>query len=131
MGDCRTGRLFDCEVPQHAAFRDGLPFCDFGVSAACVPVAFFVVGIPGIALAIVVKLTLLEPIRGMSDAMQSTKLEQPPLIQTVKTLLSNKTLLHIAMGGALTSFVGYGLGQWLPAYFIRWHEMGVAETGSH
>lgn len=94
-------------------------------------VAFFVVGVPGVLLAIFVKTTILEPIRGMSDAIQNVKLEQPPLVETLKTLLSNKTLLHIAMGGALTSFVGYGLGQWLPAYFIRWHGMGIAETATY
>jgi MFS family permease len=37
----------------------------------------------------------------------------------------------VAMGGALTSFVGYGLGQWLPAYFIRIHEFGIAETATY
>jgi len=35
------------------------------------------------------------------------------------------------MGGALTSFVGYGLGQWLPAFFIRIHGMGIAETATY
>jgi MFS family permease len=94
-------------------------------------VAFFVVGIPGILLAIVVKMTLLEPIRGMSDAVQAGQPEQPPLGFTLKILLGNKTLVHISMGGALTSFVGYGLGQWLPAYFIRWHGMGIAETATY
>jgi MFS family permease len=94
-------------------------------------VAFFVVGVPGILLAILVKTTLLEPIRGMSDAVQTGAPVQPPLGVTIKTLLGNRTLVHIAMGGALTSFVGYGLGQWLPAYFIRWHGMGIAETATY
>lgn len=92
--------------------------------------AFFLVGLPGIALAFLVKLTIQEPIRGMSDANPISG-DQPPLLDTMKHLLRNKTLLHIAMGGALTSFVGYGLGQWLPAYFIRIHEMGIAETATY
>lgn len=94
-------------------------------------VAFFVVGIPGIALALLVKLTLREPIRGMSDKIVSKNVEQPPLIATLKILLANKTMVHIAMGGALTSFVGYGLGQWMPAYFIRIHGLGIAETATY
>jgi predicted MFS family arabinose efflux permease len=93
--------------------------------------AFFLVGIPGIALAFLVKMTIREPIRGMSDPTTSTATEQLPLIATMKHLLKNRTLLHVAMGGALTSFVGYGLGQWLPAYFIRIHEMGIAETATY
>ena len=94
-------------------------------------VAFFVVGVPGVLLAIFVKWLILEPIRGMNDAGGAAHGEQPPLVPTLKTLLSNKTLVHIAMGGALTSFVGYGLGQWLPAYFIRIHDMGIAETATY
>lgn len=93
--------------------------------------AFLVVGIPGVLLAVVLKLTVMEPIRGMSDPSGAGKQPQPPLLPTIKTLLSNKTILHIAMGGALTSFVGYGLGQWLPAFFIRLHSMGLAETATY
>jgi len=93
--------------------------------------AFFVVGIPGVALAVLVKMTLEEPLRGMSDPLTSKGQDQPSLSEALKTLLGNRTLVHIAMGGALTSFVGYGLGQWLPAYFIRVHEMGIAETATY
>jgi predicted MFS family arabinose efflux permease len=94
--------------------------------------AFFLVGIPGIVLAALVKLTVLEPLRGMSDANQAgTPAEQPALGETLGTILRNKTIVHIAMGGAMTSFVGYGLGQWLPAHFMRLHDMGIAETATY
>jgi MFS family permease len=93
--------------------------------------AFLVVGLPGLALALLFKLTVKEPIRGMSDPEGTAGQGQPPLLPTIKTLLTNKTIMHIAMGGALTSFVGYGLGQWLPAFFIRLHEMGLAETATY
>lgn len=93
--------------------------------------AFFIVGIPGIFLALLVKTTVREPLRGMSDPHGSAPTEQPPLGSTIATLLRNRTILHLAMGGALTSFVGYGLGQWLPAMFIRIHGMGVAETATY
>lgn len=93
--------------------------------------AFLLVGIPGILLAILVKLSIIEPVRGMSDTARRQTQEQLPLAMTLKTLLANRTMVHIAMGGALTSFVGYGLGQWLPAYFIRIHGMGLAETATY
>ncbi|MDZ7671071.1 MAG: MFS transporter [Gammaproteobacteria bacterium] len=94
-------------------------------------VAFLVVGLPGIALAIAFKLTIQEPVRGMSDVAGKPETGQLPLISTIRTLLSNRTMLHMAMGGALTSFVGYGLGQWLPAMFIRIHGLGVGETATY
>ena len=94
--------------------------------------AFLIVGVPGVLLAVFFKFLVREPIRGMSEpGGQAAATEQPPFFHTVKTLLSNRTMLHLAMGGALTSFVGYGLGQWLPAYFIRLHDMGLAETATY
>ncbi len=69
--------------------------------------------------------------RGMSDATKASSSEQPPMGETFRTLLRNRTIVHLAMGGALTSFVGYGLGQWMPAFFIRIHEMGIAETATY
>ncbi|MEQ8484395.1 MAG: MFS transporter [Pseudomonadales bacterium] len=98
--------------------------------------AFYLVGLPGIALAVIFKLSVREPLRGMSDAAAPAgaapvSTAQPPLIPTLRTLLRNKTMVHLAMGGALTSFVGYGLGQWLPAFFIRTHGLGVAETATY
>ncbi|MEM9621951.1 MAG: MFS transporter [Pseudomonadota bacterium] len=94
-------------------------------------VAFFVVGLPGILLAVLVKMSIREPLRGMSDPAGTVVQAQPPMAETLKTLMANKTIVHLAMGGALTSFVGYGLGQWLPAYFIRIHGMGLAETATY
>jgi predicted MFS family arabinose efflux permease len=93
--------------------------------------AFFLVGLPGVALAVVFKLSVREPIRGMSDALSRAPQALPPLGATIRTLLGNRTMVHIAMGGALTAFVGYGLGQWLPAFFIRTHGLGVGETATY
>ena len=95
--------------------------------------AFFLVGVPGIALALLFKLTVREPLRGMSDPRrdENAAAEQPPLGETLRTLLARRTLVHLAMGGALTSFVGYGLGQWMPAFFMRIHGMGIAETATY
>ncbi len=93
--------------------------------------AFFIVGLPGILLAVAFKLTVREPLRGLSDGTSGAATEQPPLRETLPVLLKNRTIMHMAMGGAMTSFVGYGLGQWLPAFFIRVHEMGIAETATY
>jgi predicted MFS family arabinose efflux permease len=93
--------------------------------------AFYLVGLPGIVLALLFRLTVREPPRGMSEGGTAAAAAQPALGDTLRTLLGNRTLVHIAMGGALTSFVGYGLGQWLPAYFMRIHGMGIAETATY
>ena len=93
--------------------------------------AFLLVGVPGVVLAVVFKLAVREPLRGMSEpGGAQVSVQPPPFLHTVRTLLGTRTMLHLAMGGALTSFVGYGLGQWLPAYFIRLHGLGLAETAT-
>ncbi|MBX3705363.1 MAG: MFS transporter [Pseudomonadales bacterium] len=92
--------------------------------------AFFLVGVPGILLAIVFRLTVREPVRGMSDPA-SAPLSQPPLGETLRTLVRNRTMAHLALAGALTAFVGFGLAQWLPAFFIRTHGLGIAETATY
>lgn len=94
-------------------------------------IAFFVVGVPGILLALIVKFTIREPLRGMNDIGHVAEQEQPPLGETLRTLAQNKTLFHVAMGGALTAFAGYGIGQWMPAFFIRIHGLGIAETATY
>lgn len=94
-------------------------------------IAFLVVGIPGILLAFVVKLTLREPIRGMSDPQQALKPDALPLLDTLHLLVKNRTLIHLAIGAGLTSFLVYGLGQWMPAYFIRVHKISLAEAATY
>jgi len=93
--------------------------------------AFVLVGVPGILLAVILKLTVREPLRGMSDHTPRDDSAQPSLVESLSILLRQRTMLHLAMGGALTSFVGYGLGQWLPAFFIRIHGLGIAETATY
>jgi predicted MFS family arabinose efflux permease len=93
--------------------------------------AFLLVGVPGVILAILFRLSVREAPRGMSDAAPANTQPQPPLGATIRTLVHNRTMVHLAMGGALTAFGGYALGQWLPAFFIRTHGLGVAETATY
>ena len=52
-------------------------------------IAFFVVGIPGIILAIIFRFTVQEPKRGQAEGRADTK-EQPSIIETAKYLLNKK-----------------------------------------
>jgi MFS family permease len=81
-------------------------------------VAFFVVGVPGIILAILVKLSLREPIRGMSEGRADTA-PHPTVKETFTFLWSKRSFRHLAFGGGLTAFVGYGVVTWVPSFLIR------------
>ena len=93
-------------------------------------VAFLVVGLPGILLALLVQFTVKEPPRGHSEALQSEA--KPPRFWTVVGFMwRNPTLRHIVIAGALVSFAGYASVIWVPIYLVRIHEMGTGEVGSY
>lgn len=90
--------------------------------------AFFVVGLPGLILALIVRFTLREPQRGLSENRDSS--EKPPTLkQTIKFLVARPAFLHLAFGGALAAFVGYGVVSWFPSFLIRSHGMATTEVG--
>ncbi len=92
--------------------------------------AFFVVGVPGILLSVVVFLTVKEPPRGHADGHTAASDEPPPSIKEVfRYLWTRRSFLHLATGGGLTAFVGYGLITWAPTFFVRSHEMSLTEAG--
>ena len=81
--------------------------------------AFYVVGLPGLLLALVVRLTLREPPRGSAEGLRSSSHEAPSLGAIVRFMASTPTLRHLATGATLASFVGYGVVLWLPAFLMR------------
>jgi MFS transporter, Spinster family, sphingosine-1-phosphate transporter len=86
--------------------------------------ALLVAGLPGIALAIVVKLTVKEPPRKNRVAGDS-----PPIGKVFATMLGKPAFLHLALASGLCAFVGYGIGAWLPPYFQRSFGFNAFEAG--
>ena len=91
--------------------------------------AFFVVGVPGLFLAILFRYTVKEPIRGQAEGKDDTK-DQPTIIDTIKYLLKKKSFLHLAFGAAIAAFVGYGAITFLPSFFQRSYGMQTGEVGT-
>ena len=94
--------------------------------------AFMVVGLPGIIVAIVVFFTVREPPRGHSepDHVQVQK-DSVPLADTLRFLWGLRAFRHLSFAGALHAFVGYGVGLFIPAFFMRVHGFGLAETSTY
>ena len=91
--------------------------------------AFFVVGIPGLLLAVVVRLSLKEPPRGMAEGKVNSG-QQPGITETFSYMWRKRSFRHLALGGALTAFVGYGVVSWVPSFLIRSHGMQTGEIGT-
>jgi MFS family permease len=82
-------------------------------------VPFLIVGIPGIILAIIVKLTVKEPPRGRFDGITAAERKGASLNEVVKALASKPAFWFVAFAAAIASLVGYGLFPWLLSYFVR------------
>ena len=91
-------------------------------------VAFMVIGLPGVAMAVVVRFTVREPPRGMSERTAATS-RSYSLGETWQFLTRLPSGRRISLGAAFQAFVGYGLGAWIPAFFIRLHGMTPGELG--
>lgn len=99
--------------------------------------AFFVVGLPGLILALLVRFTLVEPARGGADGMAPEKQDALNLrsaIAVVKDgfrhLWRTAAARHVVIGVTITSFVGYGGVMWGPAFLIRTHGMSIGEVST-
>lgn len=91
--------------------------------------AFLIVGIPGVLLAIVLRLTVREPPRGHTEAAARPG-PQVPFGTVVRTMWGFKSFRHISLGAATQAFVGYGAIAWMPAFLIRTHDMSSGEAGT-
>ena len=90
--------------------------------------AFFVVGIPGIVIALIFRYTVREPLRGQAEGRIDDK-AQPSIPETMRYLLKKRSFRHLAFGAALAAFVGYGAITWLPSFFQRSYGMQTGEVG--
>lgn len=90
--------------------------------------AIQVVALPGFVLAVIAWLTLKDPPRGMSD--DSSESTAPPLMVTVRYMLSTPSMRQLLIGSTLIIIVGYGAVAWLPSYFIRVHGMTATQVGT-
>jgi MFS family permease len=92
-------------------------------------VAFFVVGVPGIFIGVLVRLTLREPIRGLMENKIVSEI-QVSFYEVINLLWSRRSFRHLALGAGLNAFAAYGVLSWLASFFIRSHGMTTGELGT-
>ncbi len=94
--------------------------------------AFMVVGLPGVALAIIVQLTLREPPRGHSEetSIDAPQAAAPTAREAARFLWRSRSFRHTAIGSGLYAFVGYSTTNWAPSFLSRSHGMAQGEIGT-
>jgi MFS family permease len=91
--------------------------------------AFFVVGLPGVALALLVRFSIREPPRGHSERVVEVAAPEPWQV-VFRFLWSLPSFRHLAFGAGMAAFSGYGFAQWAPTFLRRVHDMGSGEVGT-
>lgn len=141
-----------CSPPAHSMIADYYPpanratamgFYTLGISAGIMLAniaggwisqnigwreAFFIVGAPGLLLAILFRMTVSEPPRGMSEE-RSDSGRQPPLREVLRFLMGRRSFLHLSVAAGLTSLTGYSVITWFPSFMVRSFDMDIASVG--
>lgn len=90
--------------------------------------AFVIVGLPGILLALVIKTTVKEPVRGWSEATPTPEASYT-FMEVLNSITSNPVTRQFFIAAMIFSVGGYGVFNWLAPFFIRSHEIGTASLG--
>jgi MFS family permease len=90
--------------------------------------ALFIVGLPGLVLALIVRFTLSEPARGASEDRRDSG-HQPPFLIVLRFLGSRRSFVFMAIAAGLISFVGYSIGNFMPSFIERSFGMELASIG--
>ena len=85
---------------------------------------FWIFGLPGIALAVVIRLTVREPQRAREQLAEDSS-----LWAAIRQISALPAFLTIALGVGMTAVAGYGLGVWSPSFMIRVHGLTLVEAG--
>lgn len=91
-------------------------------------VTFFLMGIPGLMLAFLIKWTLIEP-RTQLNRVKVQQQPLPPMKKVVSALWQQRSCRHLSLALILLYTMGYGLGPWYAAFLMRSHGMGTGELG--
>ena len=91
--------------------------------------AFFIVGIPGLILALIFRLTVVEPPRGYADGKIDTGANHG-VIEVARFMLRRKSFVHLSLGAGLSSFNGYAVLSFFPSFLVRSHGMDLQEIGA-
>ena len=131
-----------CSPPAHSMIADYFPpeqrsaamgFYTVGISAGIMlaylaggwavenlgwRATFFVVGVPGLLLAAVVRFTVVEPQRGASEDRIASD-NRPRLVEVWRFLEARRSFFHMAAAAGLSSLVGYSVIGFLPSFIDR------------
>ncbi len=86
------------------------------------------VGVPGLLLALLIRLTIREPLRGAADRVRATA--SPPFGEAVRYLVRVPSYRHLVLATSVFTMGATGSGIWITSFFIRVHHMPASEVAT-
>ncbi len=90
--------------------------------------AFLAAGLPGIALALVFRLTIREPERGASEGRRAK--DREPFLPSLRELLRTRTYQFILIANGFSLFAAMGRNLWEPSFLIRSYQLNEFGAGT-
>src|SRR5690606_22018144 len=88
--------------------------------------AFFIAGPIGLALALIMAIYSKEPERKKPpENAPSSDVK----VNSFLLMIKNVPLIWLLLAGAVSTFANAGMMQWLPIFFMRSHDMSLAQIG--
>lgn len=91
-------------------------------------IAFFVAGVPGLLVALLLYLTVEEPKRGASENRESNA-QTPSLKETLRFFGSQRAMVSLLLGGVFVCISANAFLAGIPLYLIRVHGVPLGELG--
>jgi MFS family permease len=128
----RALSVYSFGIPIGAAA--GIVLGGFITSLMSWRMAFFIVGLAGLLLTPLLKLTVREPARGALDVHRNPAAEipkgtpAPSLLQVIAVLARRPSFWGLSLGAASASMMGYGLFFWMPSFAVRSFHMTLLQA---
>lgn len=90
--------------------------------------AFIAIGLAGILVAVLFRLTVKEPPRGYSDPPGVVRVKRATFVEALRELGSKKSFWLMATGATLASFCGYGITTFQTSFLMRTHGVTLTEA---
>jgi MFS family permease len=91
--------------------------------------AFLVVGIPGVVMALILPLLIKEPRKSAAPLVEAATAERLSARDAFREIVRSKAYVQLLLGAALVAFLAYGKTVWTAIFFIRTHGFSPGETG--
>lgn len=93
-----------------------------------------VFGAIGLPLALLVRFSLREPVRGANDdapsaAPSGTAAAASGIAETLRFVRAHPAIFHVLLGATIVTFSGAGLLWWTSAFLMRFHSLSAGEAG--